>query len=109
MRCDQFAGLPRDAICFLKENETPPVNCLTCNCTHSNKLDVVGNYDGMFGNRYNLYRYPLKDGYAYEFVQAVPWSSGPIFYLGLYVYDTKGICKQTFLWDENMINNHKYC
>ncbi len=106
MRCDQFAGLPTDAIEFLNTNIKEPIICPTCNCTRPFKTAVAGYYIGMFGEKYDLYRYELKDtGYAEEFVQASPWSSGPVFFLGLKVFNK--FCEEihTYLWPQETIDN----
>ncbi len=106
MRCDQFAGIPEAAKIFLKENEKPPITCPTCNQVRGFHWVVVNQYDGMFGDKYDLFRRQLKDGgYVDEFVQAVPWSGGPVFFIGLHVYDKNGVLRQSFLWSEEDINN----
>lgn len=41
-------------------------------------------YEGMFGDKYPLFKYKLTDGRVYyEYVQADPWFSGPCFFLAL--------------------------
>jgi hypothetical protein len=106
MRCDQFAGLPDDAVKFLNENTKPPIICPTCNCVRPVQIDVVGHYAGMFGDNYDLHRHKLNDGgYADEYVQAAPWSSGPVFFIGLHVYDKHGVLRHSFLWSEDEICN----
>lgn len=56
----------------------------------------------MFENEYPLHRHVLKDGrYADEFLQACPWSSGPVAFLGLKVSDGT-----EFLWTEEEIEKH---
>jgi len=97
MRCDQPQGLPPAADAFLAEFEVPPVCCETCKRPFPRQLEVVGEYTGF--NDYPLHRHQLKDGRtADEFLQAVPWSSGPMFFLGLRVSDGT-----EFAWSEEEI------
>lgn len=93
MRCDQFAGLPEAANAFLCGNELEAGRRL------------IGHFQGMFGHTYDLYRHQLDDGYADEFVQADPWSSGPVFFLGLRVYNAEGVVQLEFLWPQEFIDN----
>lgn len=52
---------------------------------------IIGHYSGMFMEEYDLYRRQLTGGgYADEFLQASPWSSGPCFFIGLQVFDSDG-------------------
>ncbi len=68
----------------------------------SNKVGKIGTYDGMFGNEYPLFEYKLKDGrHAVAFLQAAPWSSGPMFFIGLKINDGT-----EFLWDEKEIERY---
>jgi len=83
MRTDQYIGLSRRAKDWLDKNRKPPVVCKMCNTPTPMKPEVIGVYEGMFGNKYNLHRHQLKHGYADEFLQASPWSSGPMFFIGL--------------------------
>ena len=86
MRCDQFAGLPAMALFFLEQHELQPEPrvCPTCNRPNLPERQVVGHYTGMFEDSYPLHRYKLKDGRtADEFLQASPWSSGPVHFIGL--------------------------
>lgn len=98
-RSDQHVGLPQEALDFLTNNE--PV-CPHCgqNCV---SLETIGKYYGMFDNAYPLYRHQLKEGYAVEFVQASPWSGGPLFFLGLLIYGPKGNLLDRITWDETTI------
>jgi hypothetical protein len=84
MRTDQFAGLPKSADKFLRENKRPPHTCGTCGHVIKSYHEKYDTFEGMFHTQYPLIRYPLKDGsFAEEFLQAAPWSSGPIHFLGL--------------------------
>lgn len=104
-RQDQFMGLSNAAIKYLNDNEQL-VGCCRCKCAPKPKQEVMGHYDGMFGTEYALYRHRLKDGgWGDEFVQATPWSSGPVFFLGLHVYDKNGVLRHSILWSEEEINN----
>lgn len=101
MRCDQFIGLPPDAIKFLHKYETPASQCPHCHRPYATNLEPCGQYEGMFGDTYYLYRHHLKSGLvAEEFLQADPWSSGPCFFLGLRISDGT-----EFLWPQEEIDN----
>lgn len=96
MRCDQFIGLPKHAIDFLKEWEQ---KCCACRQSLPGKR-VIGHYVGMFDSEYPLMRYSLIDGrYADEFLQAMLWSNGPMFFLGLQVSGG-----QQFRWTQEEID-----
>jgi hypothetical protein len=107
MRCDQYIGLPPDAIAFLADNEAPDPVCPHCHRLMPVTREVIGHYDGMFETEYSLYRHTLTNGdYADEFMQADPWSSGPMFFIGLRVY-RRGFADQvfrTFEWSEEEID-----
>jgi hypothetical protein len=61
-------------------------------------------YTGMFDNKYWLSRYTLPTGEVYEeFVQASPWSSGPVFFLAL--KDADGNEVEGSLWSDEDIDN----
>jgi hypothetical protein len=63
-------------------------------------------FHGMFDEEYTLFRHQLKDGrYADEYLQAQPWSSGPVSFIGLRVYDRDGNLTDNFYWDEYDIDN----
>lgn len=97
MRCDQFSGLPKDALEFLKRYE---VKCPHCKQVMPD-TEIIGHYVGMFDNKYPLVRYLFADGgHADEFLQAESWPSGPIFFLGLKVSDG-----EIFAWKQEEINN----
>lgn len=84
IRMDQFEGLCAEAKVFLKENEVPEKICECCKRPFPRDLEIIGHYQGMSGDEYPLYRHRLKNGNcADEFLQATPWSSGPMFFLGL--------------------------
>ena len=73
MRTDQHIGLTVAARNFLKS-------------VGINHKKVISTYSGMFGDKYPLYRYYLGNGcYADEYLQTDPWSSGPMFFIGLRV------------------------
>lgn len=101
IREDQFLGLPEAAITFLAENEVPEVSCPHCGRPFARNYEKVGVYHGMFDNEYPLHRHVLKDGRtADEFLQAAPWSSGPVHFLGLRVSDGT-----EFTWTEDEIDD----
>jgi hypothetical protein len=56
----------------------------------------------MFGQEYPLFRHSLVDGYADEFLQTSPWSSGPMFFLGLKIYGSSGLLDR-ITWTEEEI------
>lgn len=86
MREDQPKGLPPAACAFLSEYEIQPACCSECKRPYPLPLKVIGSYEGF--NDHNLYQYQLQDGRtADEYLQATPWSSGPMFFLGLKVSD----------------------
>jgi len=86
-RHDQFIGLPTVATCYLNDNKAPT------------QPEPIGMYYGMFDQTYPLYRYTLNNGLtADEFLQASPWNSGPMFFLGLRVSDGT-----LFQWGESDI------
>lgn len=61
-------------------------------------------YIGMFDDRYELTEYTLPDGRVYsEYVQAEPWSSGPVFFLAL--KDENGNWIPESMWSEEEIEN----
>ena len=103
MRCDQHIGLPQRALDFLGRYEAQGPVCPTCHRSMQAVLKVIGHYEGMFMQAYDLYRHPLNDGYADEFLQASPWSSGPMFFIGLRTYDEQGNLKEEIKWDEDEI------
>lgn len=90
MRADQLIGLPQAAVDFLSQNEYVDPPCSCCRRPFPPKLVEIGQYEG-FG-KYPLYRHNLKDGRtADEFVQAEPWSSGPMIFLALRLSDGTSI------------------
>jgi hypothetical protein len=93
-------GLPKEALEFLSKYE----DTLVCPCCHrlfTKEHEVIGHYEGMLGDIYDLHRYNLKSGLsADEFLQADPWSSGPCFFIGLRVSD--GL---EFRWSKQDIQN----
>jgi hypothetical protein len=101
IRCDQFMGLPEAAIKFLAKNQAPLEVCKWCKREFGRELEVIGTFPGMFLDEYSLHRHMLKDGrHADEFLQAAPWSSGPVHFLGLRVSDGA-----VFEWDQKDIDN----
>lgn len=105
MRCDQQMGLPPEAVAFLEENEKKPLVCDCCGRPFPKALVPIGAYVGMFETEYSLYRHELKnEGFADEFLQAAPWSSGPCFFLGLKITGTDGGV-MVFEWTDSEIAN----
>lgn len=68
------------------------------------KKEVYAHFDGMYDNKYPLYKHILPDNTVYfEYVQAAPWSSGPCFFLAL--KDKTGKPIRESLWSEEDIQN----
>ena len=98
MRTDQPQGLPVSAEVFLDEQEVRPDCCPTCKRPFPPTLEAIGDYEGF--DTYPLHRHQLKDGRtADEFLQASPWSSGPLLFLGLRVSDGT-----EFTWTDDEID-----
>ena len=61
---------------------------------------VIGHFSGMFDAEYNLREFTLKDGRVFtEFLQAEPWSSGPMMFTAL--KDKDGKVVKDSLWTNN--------
>jgi len=109
-RSDQYIGLPPNALKFITENVKTTE--ITKPCPHcggpivkstEDVTEVIGHYSGMFWDEYELLRYHLSDGRtADEFVQAEPWSSGPMFFIGLKISDGTEI-----LWSDEEIDKQR--
>lgn len=99
-RSDQYIGMTEAATKFLQENEVVEEPCPHCQRPYPVIRKEIATYSGMFGEDYSLYRHELKDGRtADEFLQAEPWSSGPMFFIGLKVSDGT-----EFLWPDKEID-----
>lgn len=108
MRCDQMIGLPVSAEVYLEAKQIANVSiCPTCgHQTVLSPREIIGHFYGMFDQEYPLHRFQLQDNcYAEEYLQADPWSSGPMFFIGLRVYDATGHLFQTFEWTEEEIDS----
>lgn len=105
MRSDQHMGLSIEASDFLVFNELVPEPCPHCQRPYPPITEPSGKtYSGMFMEEYPLFRHELKSkGYAEEYLQAAPWSSGPCLFLGLKVYDSNGTEIRDFQWTEQEI------
>ena len=69
------------------------------------KRETYGMTYGMFDEEIPLNRYTLPDGTVYqEFVQACPWSSGPMIFLAFQDKDGKPV--QESLWTDDEINHY---
>lgn len=112
MRSTQVMGLPIEAIDFLDKNVQKTGEMCKL-CEHSTVIRNMTVYDsatarhkGMFNDGPDLFRYILNDGRAVEeFVQAVPWSSGPCIFLGLREADLKVDQKVLYQWPQKAIDN----
>lgn len=95
MRTDQYVGLSSRAIEFLKENAELDHFQLLKNGVidqdyYEPKKEVFSTLIGAFQNEFPLFTYFLENGEkVYEYVQAEPWSSGPMYYIAL-SYDPEG-------------------
>lgn len=88
MRTNQFMGLSPSAVAFLGINEIPEKICECCKRPLPRNLEIISHYHGMFDDKFNLYRHQLINGnHADEFLQTIPWSSGPVHFLGLRLAD----------------------
>ncbi len=97
-RSDQFMGLTSEAEDYLEKNEITPETCPHCGSYLAEEREIIGHYSGMFGDEYPLHRHELTDGTTADtFLQASPWDSGPMFFLGLRVGSKE------FLWDKDEI------
>ena len=73
--------------------------------------EINGEFEGMFGEKYPLKKYTLPNGLILqEYVQAGPWSSGPIIFLALkefspYEGHNKWRVLLKSLWSDEEINN----
>lgn len=117
MRCDQCAGLndfARDLVTQMvdvreKVTKTYPNGDVEeferlVKLNEVSRKDSGKKYSGMFGDEYTLNRYTLPTGEVYEeYVQAEPWSSGPVFFLAL--KDGDGNVVEESLWDDEDIYN----
>ncbi len=87
-RSDQHMGMSSKAIYFLEKYEIKPKVCAVCNRPHYLKLEEISSFSGMFTDEYPLHRHQLIDGlHADEYLQCSPWSSGPMFFIGLKISD----------------------
>lgn len=123
MRTDQFMGLndwarellkgcgkthftgryeTRDVVAVEGEEESKIEAPVFEPCVLQEKSGL--SYCGMFDNEYALSRYILRDGRVYyEYVQAEPWDSGPMFFVAL--RDEEGQPVPESLWSEEEIAN----
>ncbi len=63
-------------------------------------------YEGMFGDEYQFLRYTFPDGRVWqEYMQAEPWSSGPVFFLALKDLATGEVIKES-AWPDEEIENY---
>ena len=121
MRTDQPQGLSPKAEQFLQENAKKSELKICSECKHQTGGEIIkvecGRYAGMFADQslygekpsdegtYPLYKYELNDGgYAEEYEQCSPWSSGPVIFLGLRIVNQgKYIGETKIEWTEEEI------
>jgi len=69
------------------------------------KPGVYDTYKGMFDEEYDLFEYRLKNGrIVREYVQAEPWSSGPVFFLALLDKETGEVVPES-RWSKEEIDH----
>jgi len=87
IRMDQLLGLPKKALEWLNYYGIvePLERCPMCGHILSTDFvyETYDHYYGMFDDEYTLKQYKTTLGTAEEYVQAEPWNSGPMFFLGL--------------------------
>lgn len=135
MRTTQFIGLSENAYNWLKSNvyiksvreiaKEEYLKTLSCDWHTWKKafdvaasifgyvpdipfvVDTTNTVEGMFGETVHYLReYVLIDGrIVEEYVQAEPWSSGPVIFLSLRYKDTKEIISEA-MWTEDVINQY---
>ena len=90
MRTTQLIGHTHEVETFLMLLEKMEGVALTC----------IGEITGMFGEKIrNLYSYTIPEGEVWEeFIQAEPWSSGPMIFLA--IKNSRGEIKG---WDDEWI------
>lgn len=102
-RSDQYVGLTDEAQQFLRDNEVGYEMCPHCGQIMAGTTsEVIEHFTGMFGNEYDLRKHYLYDGReADEFLQCSPWSSGPVFFIGLELSDG-----QEMIWTDDEIETY---
>jgi len=97
MRCSQPIGLTKEANEFLEANAKRTNECPNCH-RYDDLEKVETTPSGMYGDVPHFI-YTLKDGgRASSFVQYCEWSSGPMEWFGLTVFDKDGKQINQFLW-----------
>jgi hypothetical protein len=101
MRATQYVGLTDKATKFLKEFRIEP--CQYCGYAILDIKTEIGLVPELFSDTYPIYRHSLKDnGYAIEFLQACPWSVGPMLtpmlFIGLRVFNQNDQQVGSYLW-----------
>jgi hypothetical protein len=104
MRCTQYIGLTLEAEALLKPGKT----CPTCGhtATRFEELPSSGHRKarGMYDEEIPLGDFVMLDGnFAFEYVQASPWSGGPCIFTAL--KDKDGNWIQETLHSEEEIDN----
>ena len=118
MRCDQLIGLnawAEDFVSSIRENCTEYTVRLfednSVECSEPKEVQIsqiqIEPYDkfyGMYENEYSLDKYIFPDGRIFHsYVQAEPWSSGPVIFLAL--KDENGEIIPESLWDEDEMDS----
>jgi hypothetical protein len=91
-------GLSQEAKNFLGRYKKQGPICPTCKrCTYQ-EPKVIDTFESCYSGTFPLYRHQLTEGHADEFLQASPWDSGPMFYIGLHIYKANGELEGTIEW-----------
>jgi len=97
MRMSQPMGLPTEAQKFLQKHAKRVDPCEHCK-RHSGYVKRRTGDTGMFHD-VPIFEYTLDNGgHADEFIQHTIWSSGPMEWFGLKIFDTKGVHINTIEW-----------
>lgn len=106
-RSDQYIGLNQRAEDFLNKHAVKDVYQIVRNgrvveTREEPQKEVYDHIEGAFYNTFPLYCYFLNDGSkVYEYVQADPWDSGPMYYIALRDSENKPI-KESLWTNEEM-------
>jgi hypothetical protein len=109
MRCDQFMGITKEAEEFLasvgqpKGRERTGIQTYAWDAHEHTSIVLKNTYSGMFGDEYPHYCYKWDAGWAVTYLQADPWASGPVFFLGLLVMDPYNSVVKKFEWTDEEI------
>lgn len=102
-RSTSYIGLTKEAQEFLNKNaktQTKTYNNGYGVCKVVQPISIQIGKCGMF-NEYPLSKYELKDNtWAEEFIQAEPWSSGPIVFIGLRTANKEFLHTEEYIYSQ---------